>query len=75
MAVIKTKAISLAQRLVSMHYSDMLPVPQVTIGYSIKQNQLISFCAQKSFFKVTCQISCRGFVIDEQLKPPIQLLA
>ena len=46
MAVIKTKAISLAQRLVSMHYSDMLPIPQVMIGYSIKQSQLIFFSAQ-----------------------------
>lgn len=75
MAVIKTKAISLAQRLVSMHYSDMLPIPQVMIGYSINQSQLIFFVHKIFFFKVTCQISCRGFVIDEQLKPPIQLLA
>ena len=46
MAVIKTKAISLAQRLVSMHYSYMLPIPQVMIGYSINQSQLIFFGAQ-----------------------------
>ena len=75
MAIIKTKAISVAQRLVSMHYSDMLPIPQVMIGYSINQSQLIFFVHKIFFFKVTCQISCRGFVIDEQLKPPIQLLA
>ena len=47
MAVIKTKAISLAQRLVSMHYSYMLPIPQVMIGYSIyKSKSADFFCAQ-----------------------------
>ena len=75
MAVIKTKAISLAQRLVSMHYSDMLPIPQVMIGYSIKQSQLIFWGAQNIILQGHMSNKFRGFVIDEQLKPSIQLLA
>ena len=47
MAVIKTKAISLAQRLVSMHYSDMFPIPQVMIEYSIKQKSADFFLCTK----------------------------
>ena len=46
MAVIKTKAISLAQRLVSMHYSDMLPIPQIMIGYNTYKAKSAAFCAQ-----------------------------